>query len=81
MAESEIEFERKYNCKECGKTADCPMLHDDVWSAAASPKEILCMFCTEIALGRQLTLLDLKNIPFNNPTRVFVMRERAKLNS
>lgn len=68
------EEERKYNCYDCGKTSDCPMLHDDTWATIAKPTDHLCMNCAEFRLYRIITLHDLKNIRVNDPIRVMVTR-------
>jgi len=66
-------------CYDCGAFPDCPQLTDEVWLTIANSKDLLCMFCAEGRLNRQLTLHDLAQCRANKPIRLFVMRERKAL--
>jgi hypothetical protein len=48
-----------FECVECHRVPNCPMLHDSVWLPIADKKDLLCVVCAEKRLGRKITLADL----------------------
>ena len=74
---------RAFRCDHClHNKPDCPMLKNEVWFTIApnprNPKRgLLCIPCTEVRLGRQLTVDDLLECPGNAFTFLLVDRHEA----
>jgi hypothetical protein len=58
----------QYVCADCNDEVVTFLLEDEIWkqiAPPASPRSLLCIFCTENRLGRRLTLDDLKSCKHN----------------
>lgn len=68
---------RHWICKCCDNSPDCPMLEDEVWYSIAEKSDILCIGCAEKALGRQITIKDLRPCLGNQFTLLMYDRLRT----
>jgi len=63
----------KRTCVHCGGkpwTSDY-MLKDSVWSEAGlKPRDLCCIQCAEVKLGRDFTINDFADVPVNNAIRL-----------
>ena len=41
------------------------MIHDDIWNTYFNKSDIYCDHCIESILGRNITVLDLTDVPCN----------------
>lgn len=49
----------RYRCKDCKQLPEIFMLLDSMWDSIADTKrDILCVNCCELRLGRRLNMLD-----------------------
>lgn len=49
----------KYHCKNCHEFIDGFMLFDNIWKLVTKDiEDCLCLKCTELKLGRKLTIQD-----------------------
>lgn len=47
-------------CKCCGAVSDIFMVNDDLWLTVATKDELMCLECFEKAIGRTISLADLR---------------------
>lgn len=50
---------RRFECDECLKTPNAPMLKDEIWEKISHKKGRLCIKCAEQRMGRKITFADL----------------------
>ena len=60
---------REFKCMDCRKECDSPQYKDSIWLPVAGPKELLCIQCFEIRLGRRIVFEDLEDCPL---TRIII---------
>ena len=60
-----------FECRVCKGIPDAPMMKNEVWAVASHfhpndrKRDLLCIRCVELALGRPIQLNDLKKVPAN----------------
>lgn len=75
---NEVRIKPSYTCQDCSAVHYAPMLRDDLWLAIAKdPKGMLCSWCMERILGRELKPEDLSPCRGNDAALFMMLKRRG----
>lgn len=68
---------RKFKCMDCEKRPEAPQFREELWkSLGLGEKDLLCINCFELRLGRDICLLDLEDCVLTTMIKELITRAK-----